>query len=168
MAIVYNLFLYTGILGTTLSPEFQLAMNIIYTLLSMCALIIPFCFSKFYFTDNRYILCSYIITVYCVYISCVNYFRKKMDKLLFSNFEQECTNIHLFQLKTTICMFFTIGVYCFIGIPVSLYFTEEITTLQLCLACVVGCFWFLFYIICCAFYTYILLFCLGQSTVYHY
>lgn len=165
MNIVFNLFLYTGILGSTICPEFQLGMNILYTCLSLCAVVVPFLFDKFYFTDNRYILCAYITTAYCVYASCVHYFRKKMDKLLFSNFEQECTPSQLSQIKITIGLFLTVGIYCLIGIPVSLYFTQGVSTVQVGLASLVGCYWLFFYTVCCTFYTYILMFCLGQTSI---
>jgi hypothetical protein len=165
MTIVYHLFLYTGILGSTIQPTFQLILNILYTILTFCALVIPFCFSAFYFTDNRYILCMYILVVYSVYFSSIQYFKRKQDKLLFSNFEQECTSSQITMLKVNYFLFHLVGTYCLFGIPVSLYMANSISSIQLSLACIVGLFWFSFYSICCAFYTYVLMFCYGQTSI---
>jgi len=164
MTIIHNLFLYTGITGSTTYPEFQLGINVLYTILSLCALIIPFCFSNFYFTDNRYILCGYISIVYSVYLSCVKYFKMKLDKFSFSTFEQECTESQTRMLHINVFLFLLSGVYCLLGIPISLYLTG-VNTLQLCLSILIGCFWFCFYAVCCSFHTYLIMFCYGQTTV---
>ena len=163
--LIYNLFRYTGMIGSTINHTFQLILNIIFTILSFIAMVVPFFIKNFYFTDNRFILCGYIVIIYLNYLSCIKYFKQKEDKLLYSNLEFDLNSSQKFMIKLTCCLFIIIGLYIQIGIPVSLIIYSELTLIEKCLTSIVGFYWLCFYIVCATFFLYINMYCMGQTTV---
>jgi hypothetical protein len=163
-SISERLFLLTGITGSTTNSKSQFIKNAGFTLFSFYASIIPFIAPNVYQTDNRYILTLYILTVYSVYISCVKYFKQKNDKILYVNFEHECTHGQQLWIKLTVAMFTLSGLYCQLGIPLGLVGINVSGNL-LIFSALLGTYWLQFYLVCCAVFIYINVYCFGQYTI---
>ena len=169
MKIIYYLFQYTGLTGSTKNPTYQIIINSLYTFLTFYAICIPFIVPNLYGIDSKIILAFYILIVYFVYITTVQYFKTTKDNVICLSFENDCTSSQLCKLKFAIGFFITMGFYCLIGIPINFYFyiikqnPDEIK--NIIYAIWLGIFWLCFYFVCCSFFSYIIMFCMGQTTV---
>ena len=163
-SISEKLFLLTGITGSVVNSKTQFIKNAGFTLFSFYACIVPFIVPNVYQTDNRYILALYILTVYCVYISCVKYFKQKNDKILYISLDHECEYHQQMWMKLTTALFIVCGVYCQLGLPLGLV-GIGVHGHVVWLSALLGFYWLQFYLVCCAVFVYINMYCFGQYTV---
>jgi len=160
MHLIPILFRYTGITGSTVNSNMQMALNILYTLLSAFTIVVMFIYPQMFQNDQLVILSIYIAIVWCVYMSCVRYFIQKRDIILLAHYEAELSTEHLATIKHITIAFLLIGAYCLVGIPCTN--RNEDLPVVIC-SVIAGIFFMQFYGICCGFYVYMITFAMGQT-----